>query len=85
MLAIAVGCGKFDQYTSIYGCKATSINGCKAYVKTDHKPLVSITKKPIYTAPKQLQIHLQRYDIELICKRGKEMNITDALSKANPS
>jgi len=34
MLAIVVGCGKFDQY----------IYGCKAFVETDHKPLVSITK-----------------------------------------
>jgi len=47
MLAIVVGCKKFDQY----------IYGCKAYVETDHKlkPLVSITKKPVHSAPKRLQ------------------------------
>ena len=44
MLAIVVGCEKFDQY----------IYGRKAFVETDHKPLVSITKKPVHSAPKRL-------------------------------
>ena len=77
MLAIVVGCEKFDQY--IYGRRIA--------VETDHKPLVSIVKKPIHAAPKRLQrmlLRLQKYDIELQYKRGKEMQIADALSRAYP-
>ena len=75
MLSIVVGCEKFDQY----------FYGRKIVVETDHKPLVPIVKKPIHTAPKCLQrmlLHLQKYDIELQYKRGKEMHIADALSRA---
>ena len=56
-------------------------------METDHKPLVSIVKKPIHAAPKRLQrmlLRLQKYDIELQYKRGKEIHIADALSRAYP-
>jgi len=77
MLAIVVGCEKFEQY----------IYGLKTRVETDHKPLVSITNKPIHRTPKRLQrmlLRLQKYDIELVYKKGKEMYIADALSRAYP-
>ena len=77
MLGILVGCEKFDQY----------IFGRKVKIETDHKPLVSITKKPIHSAPKRLQrmlLRLQKYDLELQYKKGKEMYIADALSRAYP-
>ena len=75
MLAIVVGCEKYDQY----------IFGRKVQIETDHKPLVTITRKPIHSTPKRLQrmlLRLQRYDVELKYKRGKEMHIADALSRA---
>lgn len=78
MLSIIVGCEKFDQY----------IYGHKVLIETDHKPLVSITKKPIHTTPKRLQrmlLRLQKYDVELQYKKGKEMHIADALSRAYPN
>ena len=77
MLATVVWCEKFDQY--IYGRRIA--------VETDNKPLVSIVKKPIHAAPKCLQrmlLYLQKYDIKLQCKRGKEMHIADALSRTYP-
>ena len=63
------------------------IYGYKAYVETDHKPLVAITKRSVHTALKRLQrilLRLQKYGIELIYKRGEEMHIADALSRAYP-
>ena len=77
MLAIVEGCEKFDQY----------IYGHKIHIETDHKPLVSITRKPIHLAPKHLQrmlLKLQKYDINLDYKRGKEMYLADALFWAYP-
>ena len=77
MLAIVCGCEKFDQF--IYGHKIT--------VETDHKPLVSISQKPIHNAPKRLQrmlLHMQRYDFVITYKKGSEMYLADALSRAYP-
>ena len=53
-------------------------------METDHKPSVFIVKKPV---PKRLQwmlLCLQKYDIELQYKRGKEMYIANTLSRAYP-
>ena len=77
MLAIVAGCEKFDQY----------IYGQKVIVETDHKPLVSIYRKPIHNAPKRLQrmlLRLQRYNLDITYKKGKEMYLADALSRAYP-
>ena len=77
MLAIVCGCEKFDQY--LYGHKVT--------VETDHKPLVSISQKSIQSAPKRLQrmlLQLQRYDVHITYKKGAEMYLADALSRAYP-
>ena len=77
MLAIVCGCEKFDQY--LYGHKVT--------VETDHKPLVSISQKPLQSAPKRLQrmlLWLQRYNVHITYKKGSEMYLADALSRAYP-
>ena len=66
---------KFDHY--VYGQRVT--------VETDHKPLLPIMKKAILQAPKRLQrmlLQLQRYDISLIYRRGTDMHVADALSRA---
>ena len=76
-MAIVCGCEKFDQY--LYGHKVT--------VETDHKPLVSISQKSIQSAPRRLQrmiLRLQRYDVRITYKKGAEMYLADALSRAYP-
>ena len=76
MLAIVHGCSRFRQY--MYGRKTT--------VESDHKPLESIMRKPLSAAPKRLQsmmVELQRYmyDIQIVHKPGKEIPVTDCLSR----
>ena len=76
--AIVFGCKKFHQY----------IYQKHVVVETDHKPLEAIFHKPLSQAPSRLQrmlLHLQGYDIELMYKKGAEMYIADALSRAFPS
>ena len=77
MLAIVCGCEKFDQF--IYGHRIT--------IETDHKPLVSISHKLIHNASKRLQrmfLHMQRHDFNITYKKGSEMYLADALSRAYP-
>ena len=76
MLAIVHGCERFYQY--IYGRKTT--------VESDHKPLEAILRKSISVAPKRLQsmiLELQRYryDINIVHKPGKDIPVTDCLSR----
>ena len=74
-LAIVFGCKKFHQY--IFGQKIT--------VESDHKPLSSIYRKSMHEMPARLQrffLQLQKYDIEIIYKPGKEMFLADKLSRA---
>ena len=75
LLAVVFGFEKFHQFT--YGRRIT--------VESDHKPLEIISKKPLHRAPKRLQrmmLRLQLYEYEIVYKRGKEMYIADALSRA---
>lgn len=75
MLAVIYGCEKFHHY--IYGRSIT--------IETDHKPLLAIHRKPVYQATPRLQrmlMRLQRYDVQLKYLPGKEMFISDALSRA---
>lgn len=68
-------CSRFNDY--IYGKPVT--------VETDHQPLVTIIIKPIYTAPARLQrmmLQLQKYNIDLVYKKGKQMYLFDTLSRA---
>ena len=74
-LAIKFGCTKFHQY----------LFGKEVLVETDHRPLQAIFAKPLYQAPARLQrilLSLQRYDLKVTYKPGKEMFISDCLSRA---
>lgn len=76
LLAICFGVDKFHQYCY----------GKRFIVETDHKPLISIFKKKLNECPARLQrmlLTLQRYDIDLRYKPGKELIIADTLSRAN--
>ena len=75
LLSIVHGCTRFDQY--VYGREVT--------VQTDHKPLENIFIKPLLSAPKRLQrmlLHLQKYNLKIVYKPGKELFIADTLSRA---
>ena len=75
LLAVVFACSKFNDY--IYGKPVT--------IETDHQPLVTIIKKPIHAAPARLQrmmLRLQKYNITLIYKSGKQMHLADTLSRA---
>ncbi len=76
MLALVFVTQKFHDF--IYGRPAT--------VETDHQPLITILKKPLHTASARLQsmmLKLQRYSLNVIYKRGKEL--FGALSRAHLS
>ncbi|KAK9711112.1 RNase H-like domain found in reverse transcriptase [Popillia japonica] len=75
LLAICFGLTRFHEY----------IFGKKVIVETDHQPLIPIFKKPLNKCPARLQrmlLQIQKYDIEVRYKRGKELVIADALSRA---
>ena len=75
LLAVVFACKKFNHY--IYGREIT--------VETDHQPLITILRKPLNSAPTRLQkmmLQLQRYNINIVYKRGKELYIADTLSRA---
>ena len=70
-------------------CHATEkfhhyIIGKDTHVETDHKPLEIIFQKSLLNAPKRLQrmlLKLQKYNLKVSYKRGKEMYIADLLSR----
>ena len=75
LLSIVFGIEKFHCYT--YGRKVN--------VETDHKPLETIYRKPLQSTPKRLQrmlLRLQKYEINVVYKRGKQMYLADTLSRA---
>ena len=77
LLAIVFMCERFDL-TYIYGREMVS-------VETDHKPLEAIVRKALNSAPQCLQrmlLRLQRYNLEIRYKKGKEMLLADTLSRA---
>ena len=56
-------------------------------VESEHKPLDAILVKPLVSAPKRLQkmiLRLQRYDLDMRYKKGRELYITDTLSRHYP-
>lgn len=74
MLAIVYGTTKFHQY--LYGQKVT--------VESDHKPLETLFKKPLYLVPPRItrmMLKVQKYDLDVIHKPGKELFISDTLSR----
>lgn len=74
-LAVAYGLKKFHQY--IYGKTVT--------IESDHKPLEYILNRSVHLAPPRIQrmmMQMMRYDYKVIYKPGKEMYISDALSRS---
>ncbi|CAB4030046.1 Hypothetical predicted protein [Paramuricea clavata] len=77
LLTVVFACKRFHHY--VYGKTIT--------VESDHKPPEAILNKPLSQAPSRLQkmlMQLQAYDINLVYKKGSEMYIADALSRAFP-
>ncbi|GFO17736.1 Pol polyprotein [Plakobranchus ocellatus] len=75
LLAVVFGLERFENLT--YGQHVT--------VLSDHKPLEAILNKPICLSPPRLQrmlIRLHKFDITLNYKEGKNMFISDMLSRA---
>jgi len=75
LLSLVVGCEKHRYF--LYGQNFT--------IQTDHKPLLGILRKPIHTLSPRLQrmiMRLLRYQFTLIHVPGKQMYISDALSRA---
>lgn len=75
LLAVIFTCKRFNDV--IFGHTVT--------IETDHQPLVSIFNKPIHASPGLLQwmlLQLQKYDIALTYKRGKDMHLANTLSCA---
>jgi hypothetical protein len=75
MLAVVFACEKFDNF--IYGLPSITVH-------SDHKPLEVILKKSINEAPRRLQrmlLRLQKYNVELQYRPGKDMWIADLLSR----
>ena len=69
LLSVAFGVDKFSEF----------LYGRHFVVETDHKPLES-TK---LSSPKRLPLlRLQKYDLEVVYKRGVEMYMADTLSLA---
>ena len=78
LLAIVFALERFHQYTFAR----------HVIVSSDHKPLESILKKPLFKAPHRLQgmlMRMQRYQVTVVYKPGKEIHLADTLSRAFPS
>ena len=78
LLAIVFALERFHQYTFAR----------HVIVSSDHKPLKLILKKPLFKAPHRLQgmlMRMQRYQVTVMYKPGKEMHLADTLSRAFPS
>jgi hypothetical protein len=76
MLAIVFSVRKFHSY--IYGRQ-------DVIIETDHAPLIRIMEKPLHAIPMRLQkmrMKLQGYTFKLVAKRGTEIPVADALSRA---
>ena len=75
LLAIVFSAEKFKHY----------IYGRSVLVHSDHKPLESVMKKSLTKASPRLQrmlLRLQKYTLNVVYKKGKDMHIADALSRA---
>ena len=74
LLAIVFACQRFNTY----------VLGRSFTVESDHKPLEMIHLKSLASAPPRLQrmlLQLQRYDVTIRYKPGKEMLLADAMSR----
>ena len=73
LLAIVFACQRFSTY----------LLGRSFVAESDHKPLEMIAMKNLANAPPRLQrmlLELQRYDVTIKYRPGKEMQLADALS-----
>ena len=73
-LAIVFACQRFNTY----------VLGRPFTVESDHKPLEMIHQKSLASAPPRLQrmlLQLQRYNVTIRYRPGKEMLLADALSR----
>ena len=73
LLAIVFACQWFSTY----------LLGRSFIAESDHKPLEMIAMKNLANAPPRLQrmlLELQRYDVTIKYRPGKEMQLADALS-----
>ena len=73
LLAIVFACQRFSTY----------LLGRRFIAESDHKPLEMIAMKNLANAPPHLQrmlLELQRYDVTIKYRPGKEMQLADALS-----
>ena len=76
LLAIVFACDRFEAY--VYGRGLVNI-------ESDHKPLEPIFSKPLASAPTRLQrmlLRLQKYNLHVRYKKGKDMHLADTLSRA---
>ena len=76
LLAIVFAVERFEPY--VYGCDRVT-------VESDHKPLQYIFQKPLHAVPKRLQrmlLRLQKYSLNILYKKRKEMYLADTLSRA---
>ncbi|PFX28599.1 Retrovirus-related Pol polyprotein [Stylophora pistillata] len=77
LLAIVFATERFHQYTY----------GRQVIVESDHKPLEIINTKPLLSPPKRLQkmiLRLQRYNLDVQYKKGKELHHANTLSQHFP-
>ena len=74
LLAIVFACQRFSTY----------LLGRSFIAESDHKPLEMIAMKNLANAPPRLQrmlLELQRYDVTIKYRPGKEMQLANALSR----
>ena len=74
LIAIVFACQRFNTY----------MLGRQFTVESDHKSLEMIHQKSLASTPPRLQcmlLQLQRYDLTIRYKPGKDMLLTDALSR----
>ena len=74
-----------EMYAIVFGteCFHQYIYSRNVAVTTDHKPLEAILSKPLSAAPARLQrvmLRLQKYDLTVHHKPGKEIPVADTLS-----
>ena len=77
-----------EMFANVHGCKRLHqyLYGRRTMVESDHRPLEAFMKKPLSSVLKRLQsmiLELQRYryDLKVVHKPGKEIPVTDCLSR----
>ena len=78
--------GNIERGLLVFACQRfnTYVLGRPFTVESDHKPPEMIHQKSLASAPARLQqmlLQLQRYDVTIKYRPGKEMLLTDALSR----